>query len=83
MIFVADRQKAERKKNKRHKITIKEKNITEGSDLKSGKKAVLCSSARLVASELNNLRSKGLFIYDIKKEGNDVIGIDVFHTKVN
>lgn len=35
--------------------------------LDSGKKVVLFATARVVSSELNELRSKGLFIFDIKK----------------
>jgi uncharacterized LabA/DUF88 family protein len=35
--------------------------------LEQGKKVILCASARLVASELNELREKGLIIFDIKK----------------
>jgi uncharacterized LabA/DUF88 family protein len=35
--------------------------------LKDGKEVVLFASARFVASELNKLKEKGLYIYDIKK----------------
>lgn len=35
--------------------------------LDSGKKVVLFATARVVSSELNELKSKGLFIFDIKK----------------
>lgn len=35
--------------------------------LDSGKKVVLFATARVVSSELNKLKSKGLFIFDIKK----------------
>ena len=35
--------------------------------LDSGKKVVLFATAREVSSELNELKSKGLFIFDIKK----------------
>jgi len=35
--------------------------------LKDGKKVILFATARVVASELNELRSKGLFIFDINK----------------
>ena len=35
--------------------------------LSSGKKAILFATARAVSKELNELRSKGLFIFDIKK----------------
>ncbi len=35
--------------------------------LKDGKKVVLFATARVIASELNELRSKGLFIFDINK----------------
>jgi len=35
--------------------------------LDSGKKVILFATARVVSSELNELKSKGLFIFDIKK----------------
>lgn len=38
--------------------------------LDAGKKVILFASARLVASELNDLRKKGLLIFDIKKIKN-------------
>ncbi|MCK5510253.1 NYN domain-containing protein [Candidatus Parcubacteria bacterium] len=38
--------------------------------LNAGKKVILFATARKVATELNGLRSKGLFIFDIKKIKN-------------
>ena len=35
--------------------------------LDSGKKVILFATARVISSELNELKSKGLFIFDIKK----------------